>query len=54
MAFIRILQPVAGADFSWAAGDVVELPDEEAAKWADGNRAEAVDMEPVPQDGKKK
>lgn len=42
MARIRILQGVAGDDFSWTPGDVVELNDEEAAKWADGYRAEYV------------
>ncbi len=39
MARIRILQSVAGGDFSWAPGELVELPDDEAAKWADGERA---------------
>lgn len=43
MPRIRILQAVAGLDFSWAPGDVVELGDEEAAAWADGERAELVD-----------
>ncbi|MCP3820069.1 hypothetical protein NLX86_18810 [Streptomyces sp. A3M-1-3] len=42
MARIRILEAVAGSDFSWAPGDVVDLGDEEAAKWADGYRAEYV------------
>lgn len=42
MARIRILQGVAGDDFSWTPGDVVELDDGEAAKWADGYRAEYV------------
>ncbi|MFD9306133.1 hypothetical protein ACFWCB_26350 [Streptomyces sp. NPDC060048] len=40
---IRILQGVAGDDFSWAPGDEVDLPAEEAAKWADGYRAEWAD-----------
>jgi biotin carboxyl carrier protein len=42
MARIRILQGVAGDDFSWTPGDEVELADEEAVKWADGYRAEYV------------
>lgn len=42
MAKIRILQAVAGLDFSWTPGEEVELPDDEAAKWADGERAELV------------
>lgn len=42
MASIRVLQGVAGDDFSWIPGDVVDLSDEEAAKWADGYRAEYV------------
>jgi hypothetical protein len=43
---MRILQSVAGTDFSWAPGDVVELPDEEATKWCDGVRATALEEEP--------
>lgn len=43
MARIRILQAVAGLDFSWAPGDEVDLDDESAAMWADGVRAEAVE-----------
>lgn len=43
MARIRILQAVAGLDFSWAPGDEIELGDEEAAAWADGERAELVE-----------
>ncbi|WP_338699194.1 hypothetical protein V2W30_22655 [Streptomyces sp. Q6] len=41
MARIRILQSIAGLDFSWVVGDVVEVDDEAAAGWADGERAEA-------------
>ncbi len=43
MARIRVLEAIAGADFSWAPGDVVDLPDEEAAGWADGHRAVLLD-----------
>ncbi|MEV7871504.1 hypothetical protein AB0P17_36640 [Streptomyces sp. NPDC088124] len=43
---IRILEPVAGLDFSWLAGDVVDLPEEQAAAWADGHRAVRADDEP--------
>lgn len=43
MARIRVLEAIAGADFSWAPGDVVELSDEEAASWADGHRAVLAD-----------
>jgi hypothetical protein len=50
MARIRILQAVGGLDFSWTPGEVVDLDDEEAAKWADGERAELVDPAPDPQD----
>jgi hypothetical protein len=46
MATIRVLQAIGGLDFSWAPGDLVELPDDEAAKWADGYRAELVDDHP--------
>lgn len=43
MARIRVLEAVAGDDFSWRRGDVVDLPDEVAAGWADGHRAEWAD-----------
>ncbi|MFE2555972.1 hypothetical protein ACFXGT_08040 [Streptomyces sp. NPDC059352] len=39
MPHIRVLEAVAGADFSWAPGDVVEVSEEAAAVWADGHRA---------------
>ncbi|WP_329311705.1 hypothetical protein [Streptomyces sp. NBC_01262] len=39
MARIRVLEAVAGDDFSWAPGDIVDLPQETAAGWADGHRA---------------
>lgn len=42
MPRIRMLQSVAGHDFSWPAGQEVDLPGEEASKWADGVRAELV------------
>lgn len=47
MPRIRILQGVSGDGFSWVAGDEVDLPEEEAAKWADGYRAERLDPAPV-------
>ncbi|WP_055526011.1 hypothetical protein [Streptomyces graminilatus] len=43
MARIRVLEAIAGADFSWAPGDVVDVSDEEAASWADGHRAVLAD-----------
>jgi len=43
MARIRVLEAIAGADFSWAPGDVVDVSEEEAASWADGHRAVLVD-----------
>ncbi|MFB7285439.1 hypothetical protein [Actinacidiphila glaucinigra] len=46
MARIRMLEAVAGADFSWAPGDIVDLPEEQARGWADGHRAEWADAEP--------
>ncbi|MFF8034919.1 hypothetical protein [Streptomyces sp. NPDC016626] len=47
MACIRVLQAVAGLHCSWQAGDLVDLPDDEAAKWADGVRAELADQTPA-------
>ncbi|MEV6803142.1 hypothetical protein [Streptomyces sp. NPDC051132] len=47
MARIRVLRSVAGADFEWHAGQEVDLPGDEAAKWADGVRAELVRTLPV-------
>ena len=43
MARIRILQAVGGTDFSWAPGDEVEVDDEQATAWADGERAELIE-----------
>lgn len=45
MARIKVLQAISGLEFSWAAGDVVDLPGDEATKWADGYRAELVRAE---------
>lgn len=42
MPRIRVIQAVAGPDFSWNPGDEIDLPGEEASKWADGIRAELV------------
>lgn len=49
MALIRIKTPVSGADFAWRPGEVVDLPDAEAAKWVDGVRAEYADPDQAPQ-----
>lgn len=46
MATVRILQAISGPDFSWQPGDLVDLPDDEAAKWADCVRAELTDQDP--------
>ncbi|MEU3346414.1 hypothetical protein ABZ723_15790 [Streptomyces sp. NPDC006700] len=43
MPRIRVLEAIAGADFSWAPGDVVEVSEEAAASWADGHRAVLAD-----------
>ncbi|WP_327403828.1 hypothetical protein OG194_29605 [Streptomyces sp. NBC_01288] len=43
MRRIRVLEAIAGSDFSWAPGDVVEVSEEEAASWADGHRAVLAD-----------
>lgn len=48
MATLRILTGISGLDFSWHPGQLVDLDDEEAAKWADGVRAELVDQAPPP------
>ncbi|MFI8531799.1 hypothetical protein ACIGMX_16355 [Streptomyces aquilus] len=50
MPHIKVLEAIAGADFSWAPGDIVELPQEQAEVWADGHRAEwaAADGAAVP------
>ncbi|MET8826528.1 hypothetical protein ABZX40_28375 [Streptomyces sp. NPDC004610] len=45
---IRILQAISGPDFSWAPGDLVTLPDDEAAVWADGERAAPADGTETP------
>ncbi|MGC4912726.1 hypothetical protein [Streptomyces albogriseolus] len=46
MATIRVLTAVSGLDFSWKPGDLVNLPDDVAAQWADGMRAEYADQDP--------
>lgn len=51
MTRIRVLEAIAGADFSWTAGDVVEVSPEAAASWADGHRAVLADEDPE-QDGR--
>ncbi|MGW1246923.1 hypothetical protein [Streptomyces sp. NPDC002535] len=43
MPHIKVLEAVAGADFSWAPGDIVEVSEEAAAVWADGHRAVLAD-----------
>lgn len=43
MARIKVLEAIAGSDFSWAPGDVVDVSGEEAASWADGHRAVLAD-----------
>lgn len=48
MTQIRIKTPIAGSDFSWRPGEVVDLPAAEAAKWADGQRAEYVNDADAP------
>ena len=40
MPQIRVLQAVAGLEFSWSPGQEVEVSDEQATVWADGYRAE--------------
>lgn len=42
MPKIRILVPVAGTDFSWSPGDVVDVDEKTARAWCDGERAERV------------
>lgn len=43
MTRIKVLEAIAGSDFSWSPGDLVDLPDKEAAVWADGHRAVLAD-----------
>lgn len=43
MPTVRILQSVAGLDFSWVPGDEIEMTDEKAATWNDGVRGELVE-----------
>ncbi|MFD3483785.1 hypothetical protein [Streptomyces sp. NPDC058665] len=48
MARILILTGISGLGFSWRKGELVDLDDDEAAKWADGVRAEYADTPPPP------
>lgn len=38
MAKVQILQSISGAHFTWSPGHIVDMPDAEAEKWADGER----------------
>jgi len=42
---IRILTSMAGPDFSWAPGDIVDVPEKLAKALADGQRAELIKAE---------
>jgi len=46
MPRVRMLQAVAGLDFSWAPGEVVTMTPDQADAWADGVRGELVRDEP--------
>lgn len=46
MPHIRVLQSVAGLDFSWSPGEIVDVDKATAAAWADGERAELVEDKP--------
>lgn len=46
MALIRVLTGISGINFSWTRGQLVDLDDDEALLWADGERAELVDSDP--------
>ncbi|MCL6733294.1 hypothetical protein [Streptomyces neyagawaensis] len=43
MARIKVLEAIAGPDFSWSPGDIVNVSEEDAASWADGHRAVLLD-----------
>jgi hypothetical protein len=43
MARIKVLEAIAGPDFSWSPGDIVSVCEEDAASWADGHRAVLLD-----------
>lgn len=47
MAVIEVLTGIAGEDFSWRKGQLVELDQAEADRWADGRRARLVDVQPA-------
>ncbi|MFI6160387.1 hypothetical protein ACIA59_10605 [Micromonospora haikouensis] len=46
MAVIEVLTGIAGDDFSWRRGQLVELDQADAEQWADGRRARLVDLQP--------
>ncbi|MFM9594478.1 hypothetical protein ACKI1O_34460 [Streptomyces scabiei] len=43
MPRVRILQGVSGLDFAWAPGEIVDMDEAEAERWADGTRAVLAD-----------
>lgn len=42
---VRILVSIAGLDFSYVPGQIVDMPDDKAAAWIDGGNAERVGRE---------
>ena len=48
MPRVRMLASVAGTDFSWIPGQIVDMDDDQAAAWADGVRGELVDDDGPP------
>lgn len=48
MTKIRVLVAVAGTDFAWSPGDVVDVDEKTARAWCDGERAERVERKRRP------
>jgi hypothetical protein len=46
MAKVLMLDSVVGKDIDWQPGQVIEMSEADAAKWADGIRAKRVDEQP--------
>lgn len=50
---VRVLIPIASAEWSYTVGDIVEMPADQAANWISGGLAEAVEETSAPRPPKK-
>ncbi len=49
MPKVRMLTTVAGPDFDWQHGQIVEMDEKQASEWADGERAVRLERNEQPE-----